>query len=172
MTERIASTIKDIHKVIDKKDGGIVEDVYNLVEMKISNAKRMAEENVTCNALIYYAENLLEDFAMALSPKEQSLMLKKINHLKKMNEQGTYEQNIQAYKNLDSFLNDFPMLNLFMTLQKAGNLCYIHEPSRAAKFHNAVSNILEATGKKNTQRVETIIKEIRPEAIDVIQKIR
>jgi len=170
MTMRIISTIKDIHGVINKKTGQVIESVYNFVEMKLDKAKRLAEEGVNSYSLFYYAKTLLENFRMALQPKEQSKLHKKIEHLKKMNHSGTYEKNIDAYDDLNEFLDEFPILNHLMSITKAARLCDEHEPSRAQKFYNSINNILEETGKQNYERIAFILAEILPEVDNLIEQ--
>jgi molecular chaperone DnaK len=170
MTKRIIPVIQDIHGVIDKKTGEVIESVYALAQMKMDKTKRLAEEDVDCYALIYYAQAVIDGFPMALSAKEMSLLQKKIEHLKKMNLDGTYEKNIAAYDDLDQFLDKFPLVDFLMRLNKAGGLCDEHEPSKAPKFFAAVSNILEAMVKENFERVDAILDEIMPEVEKVINQ--
>lgn len=170
MTKRIIPAIKDIHGVIDKKTGEVIESVYKLVEMKIAKTKRLAEENIDCYALIYYAEAVLDNFPMALSSKEQSLIQKKIDHLKKMNLDGTYEKNIAAYNDLDEFLDSFPLIDILMRINKAGNLCEEHDPSKAPKFLAAITDIMEAVATEKLERVNTLLEDILPEVQKVINQ--
>jgi molecular chaperone DnaK len=170
MTRRIIAHIKNIHGVIDKNTGEVRESVYKRVEMQIDKARRLAEENIVCYSLIYYAQKALGDFSMVFSSKEQSLVQKKIDHLKKMNLDGTYEQNLKAFNDLDDFFEGFPMLNILMSISKAERICDEHDPSRAPKFFAAISDILDATSKENHERVTSILDGILPEVHEVFQK--
>ncbi len=170
MTTRTVSIVKNIHRVIDKKTGEVIESVYNHAKMNINKTKRLAEEGIDCYAFIYYAEDLLEMFPLALSSENKSLMEKKIDHLKKMNLDGTYEENLDAYNDLDGFMKNFPLPGLLMTITKAGDLCDEHEPSRALKFYGAISIILEAMEKDNFERLNATLDKILPEAKKVIQQ--
>ncbi|WP_457554170.1 Hsp70 family protein [Desulfobacula sp.] len=163
MTTRTISIINNIHRVMDKKTGEVIESVYALAKMNINKAKQLAEEGTDCYASIYYAEGLLNMFPMALSSKDKSLLEKKIEHLKKMNIDGTYEENIDAHNDLDGFIDKFPLLNILMQISKAGDLCDEHDPSRAPKFHGAVSSILKAVEKENIEQVNAILDKIQPE---------
>ncbi len=170
MTKRITTQIKEIHKVIDKNTGDVLEPVYKLLEMKIDKTKRLAEEDINCYSLIYYAENALSNFPMVFSSKDKSLMQKKIDHLKKMNLEGTYEKNIDAFHDLEGFFDEFPMITILMSIDKAERLCDEHEPSKASKFFIATSNIFEAMKQENPERVSSILDEILPQVSEVIQK--
>ena len=97
-------------------------------------------------------------------------MQKKIDHLKKMNLEGTYEKNIDAFHDLEGFFDEFPMLNVLMSIDKAERLCDEHEPSKASKFFIATSNIFEAMKQENPERVSSILDEILPQVSEVIQK--
>ena len=144
--------------------------LFRSVQLKIDKTKRLAEEDVDCYSLIYYAQSVIDNFPITLSEKETSLLQKKIEHLEKMNLDGTYEQNIAAYDDLDQFIDEFPLVDVFMRLNKAGEICDEHEPSKAPKFYAAVSNIMEALEKENIERVDAILEEILPEVVKVINQ--
>ncbi len=170
MTRRIIPTIKDIHGVIDQKTGEVIETVYNRTEMKLDKARQLAQEGVDCYPLIYYAENVVRQFSMGLPPKDRSLLQKKLDHLKKINLDGTYEQTVAAYDDLDAFLDNFPWIDALMRIDKATYLCADHEPSRAPKFSGAMSDLIEAMEKGNFERSKDILDGILPEAHQVIEK--
>lgn len=170
MTSRIIPTIKEIHGVIDPKTGEVIEPVYDLVEMKLDKTKRLVHEGIDCYPLIYYAEKVLSQFSMVMPPKESALLQKKIDHLEKMNLDGTYEQNVKAYHDLNSFLDNFPMIEMLMSINKAASLCSRHEPSRAPKFLGAMSDLMGAMGKDNFEQITKILEGILPEVRQVIQQ--
>ncbi|RLB92457.1 MAG: hypothetical protein DRH26_06230, partial [Deltaproteobacteria bacterium] len=170
ITTRTVSILKEIHRVIDQKTGEVIEPVYNLAEMNLDKTKRLAEEGVDCYAFIYYAENLLETFLAAFSSKDKSLMKKKIEHLKTMNLNGTYEENLDAYNDLDRLIDKFPLPNILMRITKAADLCEENDPPRAPKFYGAISSILAAVEKENSERIDATLDKILPEVDEVIQQ--
>ncbi len=172
MTIRIVAMVKDIHGVIDENTGKVKESLYSFVEMSIDKTKRMAREEIDSYALLFYTEGLIRNFSTLLSPKELSRMQKKINHLKKMNSTGTYEQNVKAHEDLEKGLDDYPLINMINLIIKAAQICDAHEPPRAAKFHNAVSTIMDKVknNKGEPQALLSIFEEIMPEVHIVLDK--
>ncbi len=170
MTTRIAAIIKEIHGVMDERTGQVVDAAYTFAEMKIDKTRRLAREKKNSYSLIYYAEHFVEEFAGILTPKEQSGIKKKIEHLKQMNLNGTYEENVKAHEKLNDSLDSFHLPNIIMLINKAGTLCDEHEPAKAAKFYTAASNIMEAIMKLNEDKVETLLDEIMPQVSMVIEK--
>ncbi|MDY0220972.1 MAG: Hsp70 family protein [Desulfobacterium sp.] len=168
LTERIVSVIKDTHKVIDKTTDTVIEPVYNLVKMKMDKARQLAEEEINCYAFLYYAESVLRDFPKALSSKEQSTLRKKIEHLREMNERGTYEENVRAFKDLANFFNEFPLLSILMRISKAAALCDEKEPAMASRFHSAIANLLFAADKENERGVTAALEGIMPEVARIL----
>jgi molecular chaperone DnaK len=170
MTTRIVAMVKDIHGLIDGNTGQVKESVYSFVEMSLDKTKRMAREKIDAYALIYYTEDLIDNFAMLLSIKDIYRIQKKINRLKKMNLTGTYEQNVKAYYDLYKCTDNYPMLNLITTIVRAGEVCDVHEPSRAVKFRKAVADIMDGVQNKNEEKVDTVLGEVMPEVGMVLQK--
>ncbi|NDY72223.1 hypothetical protein DO021_09820 [Desulfobacter hydrogenophilus] len=170
LTLRSADIVKDLHKVLHETTGEVIETVYTLAKMKIDKAKQLFEENILCYSMIFYAESVLEDFPWVLTDKERSALVKKIEVLQAMNRTGTYEQNVDAFDDLDQFLETFPLINMLMDISKAGELCDIHDPKKAASFYNAIATLMKAVGNTNIEMVSKTIDKIMPEALDVISK--
>lgn len=169
MTDRTVFAIKQIQGVMDKDSGEVITSTYDLVQMTIDKAKRLAEEDMSCSGLINYARDMIRSFPMLLPPHKKVLIEKKIEHLQKMNLHGSYEKNIKAYEDLDEVLNNESIINVLMQIIKAGNLCLEHEPSRAPKFFDAVDAIIQSAEKDNTVRLTTTLDEIMPQVSEVIQ---
>ncbi len=167
ITIRSADIIEDIHKVIDKTTGEVIEPVYNLAGMNIDKAKRLAKEQINSYSLIFYARDLVRNFSGILTPKNTSQILKKIDHLQDMNRSGTYEENVAACDDLDIYLDKFPLLNILSNITKASELCEENDPSKAPQFHNAISTILDAANKNNLELVEKTLATILPRVKEV-----
>ena len=170
MTTRIVDMVKDIHGLIDKETGRVKESVYNLVEMSLEKTKRMAREGMNSYALIYYVEDLIENFRMLLTPKDCSRIQKQIDHLRQMNLTGTYEQNVKAHKALDKCTDGYPVLNITAMISKAEDLCDEHEPARAAKFRSAVSTIIDNVKNPNEEQLDKLLNEVMPEVHMILSK--
>lgn len=139
---RSLNIIKDINKVIDDNTGEVIEPVYNLTWKNIEIAQKMAEEEITCQSLIYYCNSILDQFGGALTSKESEQLKKKKKHLENMMHHGSYEENVAAYDSLNKAIDKIPMINVLMTLQKAAELCLEHEPAKAPLFISALKSIL------------------------------
>jgi hypothetical protein len=167
---RALSVIKDANRVVDPETGRLDEQLYERANLKIKKAGRMATEGRESRPLIYYAENALFSFGSFISEGKKKVILKKIEHLKEMDEQGSYEKNVQAIDDLDSALDGLGGINLLMEIQKAGDLCMENEPSRAAKFYRTIKDILKAFAEQDEKEANAQIEGIWPEARAVIEK--
>ena len=167
---RALSAIKDANRVVDPETGRLDEQLYKRANLKIKKAGRMATEGRESRPLIYYAKNALFSFGSFISEDKKRAVLKKVEHLKEMDEQGSYEENVQAIDDLDSALDGLGGINLLMEIQKAGDLCTENEPSRAAKFYRAIEDILKAFAEQDDKEANAQIEGIWPEARAVIKK--
>jgi len=170
LTSRALSVLKDIHKVIDQKTGELIEPVYNLAKMKIDKAAKMAEQNITCKPLIYYAKNILESFGPLIPRRDQVSIRQKIKKLNEMDEHGTFEENLKAYKKLDTAMDDLYGINALMDIKKAGEACEKHEPAKAAKFYNAIETMLSLDPENNKERLAAMINDILPQAMNILDR--
>lgn len=170
ITTRSTDIIADIHKVIDKNTGNVIEPVYNLAKMKIEKARRMAEEDNCGYPLIFYAEDIMFQFSDIMTAGERGRLQKKIDHLKDMNQHGTYEENIEAIRDMEKALDEFPVLNVLMNIVKAAELCEEHDPGRAPQFSNAMGTIVEAMGRKNHELVNKTLESIMPRVREVLSQ--
>jgi len=55
-----------------------------------------------------------------------------------------------------------------MTIKKAGETCEEHEPAKAAKFFNAIEDILKTSNQKDSERMGRLINEIIPQAHEIL----
>ncbi|MFH0730910.1 MAG: Hsp70 family protein [Pseudomonadota bacterium] len=168
LTTRALSIIKNIHQVIDKKTGDTIEPVFELAKMKIDKAAKMAEHDIACKPAIYYAEHMLEDFGQVISPGDQAAIRRRIKELHEMDDHGTFEENLAAHEKLREAVDKPAIANMLMVLEKAGDACEAHEPARAAKFYDAVDDILDALKKEDFDRSNRIIEKVLPEADTVL----
>lgn len=170
LTSRIVSIVRDIHQVIDKTTGKMVESVYRSAVTKIDKAQKMFDQDMASKPLIYYAENALENFSMILSPSEREDIRKKINRLNEADEKGTYAENVAAFNDLDNKLNEFPLLEVLMTLKKAGDTCMEGEPARADKFYTGIQDTMQHLIGGDERHVQESLKKLIPEARRILDK--
>jgi molecular chaperone DnaK len=170
ITRRSADIVADIHKVIDKNTGKVIEPVYNPAKMKIEKTRRMAEEDNCGYPLMFYAEDIIFQFSDIMTDGERGRLQREIDHLKDMNQHGTYEENIQAIRDMGKTLDEFPVLNVLMNIVKAAELCEEHDPGRAPQFSNAMGTIIEAMGRKNKELINKTLDSIMPQVREVLHQ--
>lgn len=170
LTSRILSIITDIHEVIDKKTDEVAEPVFNLAKMKIEKAGKMAEQEITSKPLIYYAKDVLDSFGPVISASDQAAIRKRIKTLYEMDERGTFEENLKSYNKLDASMDRLKGINALMMIKKAGEACEAHEPAKASKFFNAISDILKPSTQKDGERMGRLINAILPQAEDILDQ--
>ena len=165
---RALSAVRDINRVVAPETGRVDEKMYECADLKIQKAKRMASEGHSSKPVIYYAKNALGDFSSAISPQTQEAIRKKIDHLEKMDEKGTFEENVKAIDNLHTELNKMGVVNQLMYIQKAGDACEEKDPSGAGKFFRAVGDILRAYQAEDVSKAVELLAKIYPEAEAVV----
>ena len=170
LTHRSLSAIKDINKVVDPETGEMDESAYDRAALKIEKARKMAAENHSSRTTIYYAESVLSDFGLAISGKNRATIKKKIERLEKMDESGTYEENVNALTDLDDALDDLGGVNVLMEIKKAGDLCAESAPAKAPKFYRCIQDILKAYKDGANDRAGALLDEIMPQVRDIVHK--
>jgi len=170
LTHRSLSAIRDINSVVSEDTGEIDEDIYEKASLKTEKAKKMAVDGHSSRTIIYYAQSALDDFGPAVSSKNKLAIRKSIERLEDMDESGSYEQNLQAIEHLNQTLGKkLGVVNILMEIQKAGDFCMEHNPSKAPKFYHSVENILRAFRKNEPEKATSLINEILPEAYKVVE---
>ena len=170
LTNRVLSIVKDIHGVIDPVTGETIDPVYELAKMKIDKAGKMAAQALTSKPVIYYAKDLLGSFGAIIPRSRHALIRRRIDRLEEADENGTFEENLQAYDNLDKALDDLGLAGALMQLRKAGGHCQRHEPAKAAKFLNAIEDILKAAMSSDMKKAEKLLTQIIPQASAIASK--
>ncbi len=100
LIHRSISAIQDINRVVDPGTGELDEGLYERAKRKIDKARRMAAENRSSRTSIYYGQSVLEDFDRVIPGKIQARIRRKIEKLEKIDEEGSYEENIKALEEL------------------------------------------------------------------------
>ena len=170
LTSRVLSIVKDIHKVIDPKTGETIDPVYELAKMKIDKAGKMAAQDLTSKPVIYYAKDLLGSFGAVIPSTKHALIRRRIDRLEDADENGTFEENLDAYNNLDRALEDLDFASVLMQIKKAGGHCEEHEPAKAAKFFNAIEDILKAAMSSDMEKARKLLTRIVPQAAAITNK--
>ena len=165
LLNRARAIIRLIHQVVDPENGKVDEELRRSVEEKISKAVQIAEAEEAPLTRIYYAESMLEDYGKLIKPDLAAQMQKKIDLLLQADEEGSYEETIQAMENLADLLED-PRLELVHALTQIENaceICYQTDPGQAKRFMRAASDVLasaETGGEVLMDEVLAIMPEV------------
>ena len=170
LLQRALSAVRDINQVVAPETGRVDEMLYNRADLKIQKAKRMASEGHDSKPVIYYARNALGSFSSAIPPETREAIRKKVDHLEKMDEKGTYEENVKAIDNLHAELNKMGMVNQLMHIHKAGDICEKTDPSGAAKFYRAIEEILRAYEAEDASKAVDLLTKAYLKAETVVDK--
>ncbi len=112
---------------------------------------------------------MVDDFGFALPDAKKEQIKKKISDLERMDEDGSYEENIKALDNLHEELHDIGIVSLLMEIQKAAEFAADTEPGQGVKFFRALEDIMAAVVNKDAEKVGRILEEIMPQAMAVIK---
>ena len=67
-------------------------------------------------------------------------------------------------------MDDLHGVNTLMQIKKAGEHCETHEPAKAAKFFNAIEDILKAGMSSDTEKLKKLMNQIIPQASEIVEK--
>ncbi|WP_420207794.1 Hsp70 family protein [Candidatus Electronema sp. JC] len=162
---RARGIIRSIRKVVDPRTGAADEALCRQVEEKIRKAAAIAEAEEAPLTRIYYAESMLNDYGSLIAPALQEKIISKIERLRKIDEDGGYEETMQAMDELAAALED-PGLNLahdLTQIENACEICHRTEPDKATRFMRAAAAVLEAaeTGEEpDIAQLEAVMPEV------------
>jgi molecular chaperone DnaK len=165
LLNRARAIIRLIHQVVDPETGAVDEALRCAVEEKISKAVRIAEAEEAPLTRMYYAESMLEDYGKLIKPELIAQIEKKIKVLRQADEDGTYEETMQAMENLARLLED-PRLELVHALTQIENaceICYQTDPGKAKRFMRATADVLasaETGGELLMDEVFAVMPEV------------
>ncbi len=165
------SAIKDINRVVDPETNRVDERAYDRAASRINKAARMAAERLCSRPVAYYAEHLLGDFGPVVPPGIRARLGEKLERLKDMDENGTYEQSRDAIKALQEVMaeEDMGLAHVLMQIKKAGMYCEQSDPSKAPRFFRRIDDILEACANSDAVKASSMIDEIIPEVSEINQ---
>jgi molecular chaperone DnaK len=171
LTARALSVIKDINRVVNPETGRVDEHLYDFTARKIEKSEKMAANDRSGKAMIYYAKSVLISFGSVISPKNQEDLLQKIKGLEKADETGTYEENIEAINGLGDSLDKLGSINMVMQIKKAGDVCLKTDPARAPKFYRAIDDIMQALLTGDQDQAGKLVDEIMPESLKILKAL-
>ena len=171
LLNRARAIIRLIHQVVDPETGKVDEELRRSVEEKISKAVQIAQDEEAPLTRIYYAESMLEDYGRLIKPDLAAQMQKKIDLLRQADEEGTYEETMQAMENLADLLED-PRLELVHALTQIENaceICYQTDPGQAKRFMRAAADVLASAESGGELLLDDVLA-IMPEVEEVLDQ--
>jgi len=162
---RARGIIRSIRRVVDPRTGEADKALCRHVEEKIHKAAEIAEAEEAPLTRIYYAESMLTDYGMLIAPALQERILKKIERLREADENGGYEETMQAMDELSAVLEEpgLDTVHALTQIENACEICHRTEPDKAKRFMRAAAAVLEAAetgGKPDIEQLETVMPEV------------
>jgi molecular chaperone DnaK len=170
LQNRARSIINSINGVVDPKTDVVNEARYAHAQDKIHKAVKIAENEEAPLTLIYYAESMLNNYSVLIKPKTKERLREKIEKLRQVDEDGSYEVTMQASDALSDALDDdgLSLVNVLMQIENAGEICFTTDPAKAKKFMRVISDIFEAA-ERGDRSVADKVNDIMPEVDEVLE---
>ncbi|MCI5144285.1 MAG: hypothetical protein D3923_01870 [Candidatus Electrothrix sp. AR3] len=166
---RARAVIHSIRNIVDPKTGEVNEEQYKHIQSKISKAVQIAQNEEAPLTRIYYAETMLEDYGPLIKPERQERIRKKIEHLRKVDEHGSYRETMQAVDALSAALEDkgLRIVHILTQIENACEICYQNDPEMAKKFMRTAAELLDAAEVGDPTALEQA-QEIMPEVDEIL----
>ncbi|CAK8720165.1 Molecular chaperone DnaK (HSP70) [Candidatus Electrothrix laxa] len=171
LQNRARSIIGSINGIVDPKNDTVDEQRYKQARKQIHKAIKIAANEEAPLTQLYYAESMLDDYAVLIEPRVQEQLRDKIERLRQIDENGSYEETMQASAALSAALDDkrLAQVNTLMQIENASEICFKTDPGKAKKFLRVISEVLEAAEKQDGS-VENKLHAILPEVDEVLEK--
>jgi molecular chaperone DnaK len=172
LEERALATLWDTHKVIKPETGEIDEESFQRAQRNLTKAERFSRDQQPIRPTLCYYEVMLDYFGYAIDPSATRELLTLMNQMRQLDAEGTYEELLAAKEALLQKGHEPPysLLDLLMSIKKAGSYCAEHDPSRAPKFFRALEEIEEAYARSDLDRVHSIIDEHIDDATRILRR--
>jgi len=170
LQNRAQSIIGFINGVVDPKNDTVDEKRYEQARKQINKAIKIAANEEAPLTQLYYAESMLDDYAVLIEPRVQEQLEEKIEKLRQIDENGSYEETMRASAALSAALDDkrLAQVNTLMQIENASEICFKTDPGKAKKFLRVISEVLEAAEKQDGS-VEEKLDAILPEVDEVLE---
>jgi molecular chaperone DnaK len=170
LQNRARSIIGFINGVIDPKNDTVDEKRYEQARKQIHKAIKIAANEEAPLTQLYYAESMLDDYAVLIEPRVQEKLEEKIAKLRHIDENGSYEETMRASAALSAALDDkrLAQVNTLMQIENASEICFKTDPGKAKKFMRVISEVLEAAEKQDGS-VEEKLHTVLPEVDEVLE---
>ncbi len=170
LQNRARSIVKSINGVVDPKNDTVDEQRYEQARKQIHKAIKIAANEEAPLTQLYYAESMLDDYAVLIESRVQEQLRDKIERLRQIDENGSYEETMRASAALSAALDDkrLAQVNTLMQIENASEICFKTDPGKAKKFLRVISEVLEAAEKQDGS-VEEKLDAILPEVEEVLE---
>jgi hypothetical protein len=169
---RALAAIDDINRVIDERTGATDEARHARAALKIDKAGKMAAGGHSSTGTIAFGEHALAVWSIALLPEKQAAIRAGIERLRRMDEEGSLEDNIEALEALQGTLKSLGLVNVLMDVEQASEACQEHDPRRAARLEAGIERMMQAMVEEDHDRIQALIDELHPEAHEVLAGVR
>ncbi|MCW5203340.1 Hsp70 family protein [Desulfobulbus sp. US4] len=171
LQKRARTIIGAINGVVDSKNDRVDEQRYEQARNQIYKAIKIAANEEAPLTQLYYAESMLDDYAVLIESRVQEQLRDKIGKLRQVDENGSYEETMRASATLSTALDDkrLAQVNTLMQIENASEICFKTDPGKAKKFLRVISEVLEAAEKQDGSVAEKL-HAILPEVDEVLEK--
>lgn len=165
LQSRVRGIIGMINGVVDLKNDSVDEARYEQARNQIDKAVKIAANEEAPLTQLYYAESMLDDYSVLIEPRVQEQLESKIEKLRQVDRNGSYEETMRASAALAATLDDkrLAQVNTLMQIENASEICFKTDSNKAKKFLRVISEVLEAAEQQDdtvTDKLQAILPEV------------
>lgn len=171
LLHRTRSVIRTIQGVVDAATGKVDERVYKQAEAKMKKAVAIAEGGEAPSTKIYYAEAMLDNYGVLIPPALKKRIRDRIEKLRSVDDDGSYEQTIKALNKLEDILDerDLDGVNLLMSIENAAEACHETDKAKSVQFTAAIDKLIRLIEKGDDPvAVNELLQKTMPAVHDVL----
>lgn len=151
LLRRARSIIRSIHGVVNPATGEVNELLYKQAQSKIDKAVKIADSGQAPRTKIYYAEAMLDNYGMLIDPSLQNRISERIEKLRSVDDDGSYDQTMKTQQKLSDILDDQDLagVNLLMSMGQAAELCHETDKTKSVQIASAIDKLIHLMVKGN-----------------------
>ncbi|MCI5194051.1 MAG: Hsp70 family protein [Candidatus Electrothrix sp. AU1_5] len=165
LQNRVRGIIEMINGVVDIQNDSVDTARYEQASNQIDKAVKIAANEEAPLTQLYYAESVLDDYSVLIEPKVQEQLQSKIEKLRQVDRNGSYEETMRASAALAATLDDkrLALVNTLMQIENASEICFKTDSNKAKRFLRVIAEVLEAAEQQNdtvTDKLQAILPEV------------
>lgn len=165
LQNRVRGIIEMINGVVDIQNDSVDTARYEQARNQIDKAVKIAANEEAPLTQLYYAESVLDDYSVLIEPKVQEQLQSKIEKLRQVDRNGSYEETMRASAALAATLDDkrLALVNTLMQIENASEICFKTDSNKAKRFLRVIAEVLEAAEQQNdtvTDKLQAILPEV------------